>query len=399
MAETFEHARNLILAKVAPLEAEKIDLFEAVDRCLAAEIYAPYDLPLWDNSAMDGYALRAADALEGTVLPIITTLAAGANPAGVEIKPGTAVRILTGAPTPAGCELVIPYEETAELDNQQVKILKTQVSGAHIRYQGEDIRGGSLVLGVGVMLRPIEINLLAALGQTHVMVYRRPKVAILSTGDELVEPGMIPGPGQIVNSNGLALSAAVRQAGAVPILLGIARDQPASLKAKLSEGLKNADLLITSAGVSAGDRDFVREVLTDVGIEQIFWKVDVKPGRPTAFGLRGTTPVFSLPGNPVSALLTFEEFVRPALRKMQGDKQILRPLRLARLTSDIRKKAGRTNLLRVILVDQQGQLTATSAGDQNTGITSTLLHANGLAILPAEKDFFAAGEQVEVHDI
>jgi len=398
MAETFQHARDLILARVAPLEAEEIDLFEAVDRCLAQEVFASYDLPLWDNSAMDGYALRAADAQEGTVLPIIATLAAGANPAGVEVTPGTAVRILTGAPTPKGCELVIPYEETAELDNQQVKILKTQVSGAHIRYQGEDIRIGSLVLGAGVILRPIEINLLAALGQAHVMVYRRPRVAILSTGDELVEPGTIPGPGQIINSNGLALSAAVRQAGGLPILLGIAKDNPKILREKLDQGLA-ADMLITSAGVSAGDRDFVREVLTDVGIEQIFWKVDVKPGRPTAFGLRGTTPVFSLPGNPVSALLTFEEFVRPALRKMQGDKQILRPLRLARLTSDIRKKAGRTNLLRVILVDQQGQLTATSAGDQNTGITSTLLHANGLAILPAEKDFFAAGEQVEVHDI
>jgi molybdopterin molybdotransferase len=398
MAQLFHHARNLILAKVHPLEAERVDLFDAVDRCLAQEIIAPYDLPPWDNSAMDGYALRMEDARQGVVLPIIATLAAGADPAGVVVRPGTAVRILTGAPTPAGCELVIPYEETEELDNQRFRVLETPQCGAHIRYQGEDIRSGSQVLKVGVCLRPIEINLLAALGQSKVLVHRRPKVAILSTGDELVEPGTIPGPGQIVNSNGLALSAAVRQAGGLPILLGIARDNPQSLHEKLDLGLA-ADMLITSAGVSAGDCDYVRAVLAARGIEQLFWKVDVKPGRPTAFGLHGTTPVFSLPGNPVSALLTFEEFVRPALRRMQGDQQLFRPLRSATLSAPVRKKAGRTNLLRVLLHEEGGQLMATSAGDQNTGITSTLLRANGIAILPAEKDFFAAGERVEVHEI
>lgn len=398
MAQTFHHARDLILANLTPLETEQVELFDAVDRCLAQDVLAPYDLPPWDNSAMDGYALRVEDAQKGAVLPIIATLAAGADPAGIEVRPGTAVRILTGAPTPAGCELVIPYEETQELDNQQFRVLEKQERGAHIRYRGEDIRSGSLVLDAGLCLRPAEINLLAALGQSRILVHRRPQVAILSTGDELVEPGTIPGPGQIVNSNGLALAAAVRQAGGLPIVLGIARDNPQSLHEKLKIGLE-ADMLITSAGVSAGDCDYVRQVLAECGVRQLFWKVDVKPGRPTAFGLHGATPVFSLPGNPVSALLTFEEFVRPALRRMQGNRQLFRPLRIATLGAPVRKKTGRTNLLRVLLHEDGGQLMATSAGDQNTGITSTLLRANGIAILPAERDDFAAGEQVLVHDI
>jgi len=398
MPHSFESARELILEHISPLAAEQIPLAEAVERVLAAPVKASWDLPLWDNSAMDGYAVRCADAKAGAELPIIATIAAGASGAGIEVRPGTAVRILTGAPTPIGCDAVIPYEETEALDGERVRILRSPEEGAHIRVRGEDIQAGNKVLSATTCLRPAEINLLASLGQTEVCVHRRPEVAILSTGDELVEPGTAPGPGQIVNSNALALAAAVSQAGGIPLLLGIARDDRASLEAKLPAGLR-ADVMITSAGVSAGDRDLVRVVLNELEVEQMFWKIDIKPGRPTAFGLRGVTPVFSLPGNPVSALLTFEEFVRPALRRMQGDEQLFRPTRIATLVSPVKKKPGRTQLLRVTLREEGDRLLAESSGDQNTGITSTLLHANGIAILPAEHGQFAAGEQVVVHGI
>lgn len=398
MPHSFASARQLILDTIGPLTSEQVSLPDAVERILAEQVDATWDLPLWDNSAMDGFAVRTADAVSGAELPIIATIAAGNSGDGIVVRHGTAVRILTGAPIPAGCDAVIPYEETEMCGEERVRVVKAAEEHNHIRFHGEDIRAGSRVLEAGTCLRPAEINLLASLGRTEVCVHRRPEVAILSTGDELVEPGQQPGPGQIVNSNALALAAAVKQAGGIPRLLGIARDDRASLEEKLASGLKS-DVLITSAGVSAGDRDLVRVVLDELGVEQLFWKIDIKPGKPTAFGLRGTTPVFSLPGNPVSALLTFEEFVRPALRRMQGNSQILRPLRVAKLTDPVKKKPGRTLLLRVMLREEGEQLLATSSGDQNTGITSTLLHANGIAILPAEQGDLEAGVRVMVHGI
>jgi molybdopterin molybdotransferase len=211
-----------------------------------------------------------------------------------------------------------------------------------------------------------------------------------------VEPGTELSPETIVDSNSWALAAAVREVGAEPVLLGIARDNHASLREKLRLGL-TADALITSAGVSAGDRDLVREVLEELGVIPLFWKIDIKPGRPTAFGLAGKVPVFSLPGNPVSSLLTFDTFVRPALLKMLGHRQVLRPLLQATLQAPVAKKAGRVHFLRVRVGRVNGHLTAISAGDQNTGILSTLLHANGVAILPAERENFAAGETIDIH--
>ncbi|TYO95799.1 molybdopterin molybdochelatase [Geothermobacter ehrlichii] len=398
MPRSFESARELILDNVRPLPVEQVSLAEAVGRILAEPVCAPWDLPMWDNSAMDGFAVRCADAVAGAELPVVATIAAGASGVGVEVRPGTAVRILTGAPTPAGCDAVVPYEATEMVAPERVRILEPPQVGDHIRLRGEDIRADSEVLHAGTCLRPAEINLLASLGLTGVRVHRRPRVAIVSTGDELVEPGTVPGPGQIVNSNGLALAAAVQQAGGEPLLLGIAADDRDSLRRRLAEGLE-ADVLISSAGVSAGDRDLVRVVLEELGVRQLFWKIDVKPGRPTAFGLRDGKPVFSLPGNPVSALLTFEEFVRPALRRMQGDAQPMRPMRHATLAGPVVKKPGRTLLLRVVLRQEGDRLLAESSGDQNTGITSTLLRANGIAILPAERGAFEAGEQVPVHEI
>jgi molybdopterin molybdotransferase len=395
MAESFENARALILAKISSLPTESVPLLEMVGRVLAEEIRAPWDMPRWDNSAMDGFAVRAADCGPMTQLLIEGYIPAGSTAEGINVSSGKAVRIMTGAPTPAGCDTVVPVEETEEQDGRLV--IKGQVKlGDHIRVRGEDVRKDDLVIAAGSVLRPAEINMLASFGFQSAVVFRRARVAILSTGDELVEPGEEAGPGKIMNSNAYSLAAAVKEVGGEPVLLGIARDNRESLTEKLYAGLQ-ADVLITTAGVSMGDRDLVCEVLQEVGVERLFWKVDIKPGRPTAFGLKQDKPVFSLPGNPVSSMVTFEELVRPALLKMMGHQHVIKPFIKAILKETTSKKAGRTQFLRVRVVDNGGQLVASSPGDQNTGILSTLLRANGIAVLPAERDQIEAGEEVDIH--
>lgn len=395
MAESFASACSKILENVSLLPAESVPLLELAGRVLAEDVRAPWDMPRWDNSAMDGFAIHADDCTTPQPLVIDGYLPAGCSADGVTVRPGRAVRIMTGAPTPGGCAAVIPVEETEEVDGQL--IIKTRIRpGDHIRVRGEDMREGELMAVAGTLLRPVEINLLAAFGLRAVKVYRRPKVAILSTGDELVEPGEPVGPGQIVNSNAYSLAAAVREIGGEPRLLGIAADSRASLMSRIA-GAADADVLITTAGVSMGDRDLVCEVLEELGVKQLFWKIDIKPGRPTAFGLRDGQPVFSLPGNPVSSMITFEELVRPALLKMMGHQRVLRRAVKAIIQEPVAKKPGRLQFLRVRVVDDGRQLLAASSGDQNTGILRTLLRANGIAVLPADKGHIEAGEMVDIH--
>jgi molybdopterin molybdotransferase len=395
MAVTFEEARSLILENVAPLATERVQLLAAVGRILAEELRAPWDLPGWDNSAMDGYAVRAEDCREPVALVVVDYLPAGGSADGIVVRPGTAVKIMTGAPVPQGCTAVVPFEATAE-EGDRVHIRGRVEPRSHIRFRGEDLRAGDLVIPAGTLLRPPEINMLAAFGQAEVAVYRRPRIAILSTGDELVELGEPIAPGKIVNSNSHSLAAAVMEAGGEPVLLGIARDNRESHQEKLSAGLA-ADVLITSAGVSAGDRDLVREVLAELGVNQIFWKAAIQPGGPIAFGIRGRVPVFSLPGNPVATLITFEMFVRPALLQMQGHAGVIRPTVKARLQEPTKKKPGRVRFLRVQVRGSETGLVASSSGDQNTGILRTMVRANGIVILPAERQHFAAGDEVDVH--
>ncbi len=396
MAQSFESARALILEHVSPLSAEAVSLLEAGGRVLAVDVSAPCDLPRWDNSAMDGFAVRSVDCGSEQPLQVDGYIPAGGVAEGFYVKPGTVVRIMTGAPVPAGCDTIVPIEETEDLGDQVLIHNKPGV-GDHIRCCGEDVKRGETVLKQGTILQPAGVNILASFGHHQVRVYRRPLVAILSTGDELVEPGEPIGPGQVVNSNAYSLAAAIREVGGEPLLLGIARDNRASLEEKLRAGLMQADVLITTAGVSMGDRDLVCEMLEEVGVESLFWKIEIKPGRPTAFGLKEGKPVFSLPGNPVSSMVTFEEFVRPALLKMMGQQSVIKPYVKACLLEAVNKKAGRTQFLRVQVVNTEKGLTATSSGDQNTGILSTLLRANGIAVLPAERADFAAGEEVDIH--
>lgn len=390
---TFAEARSIILDNTAPLGSERVMLGQAVGRLLAEDIIAPWDIPLWDNSAMDGFAVRAADCRPGTILPVTGFLPAGGSGT-IPLAAGSAIRIMTGAPIPPGADAVIPIEETDPADDR-VTLIGPVWKGQHIRYRGEDVARGETVIPAGTLIRPAEISMLASCSRLLVPVHRRPRVAIVSTGDELVEPGEPLAPGQIINSNTLALAAAVQEAGADPVIVGIARDDLTSHREKLREGLQ-ADVLITSAGVSAGDRDLVRDVLEELGVKQLFWKVDIKPGRPTAFGVRDGKPVFSLPGNPVASLVTFELFVRPALLRMMGHRRVIKPTVSALLQDEVKKKPGRLHFIRVQVEKGNDGYRIRSSGDQNTGILKTLVHANGLALLPPEGERFPAGTPLEV---
>lgn len=393
---SFEEARSVILANVSPVGTERVHLLDAVGRVLAEELVAPWDMPMWDNSAMDGFGVRASDC-EATPsrLRVSGFLPAGARADGVALGPGLAVRIMTGAPIPAGCDAVVPVEES-DGGQEQVTLHHPVKPGQHIRFRGEDVRAGTTFARAGAVVRPPEVNMLATFGMALVRVYRRPTVAILSTGDELVELGVTPGPGEIINSNALSLAAAVRESGCIPLVVGIARDNRESHLERLREGLK-ADVLITSAGVSAGDRDLVRDVLEDLGARQLFWKVGIKPGGPAAFALSGTTPVFSLPGNPVSTMITFEEFVRPALLRMQGHRAVLRPLFKAVLREGLKKKPGKVQFVRIRLEREGGRWYALSAGNQQTAILRTMVDAQAIAVIPAEGGDLAAGSEVDAH--
>ena len=393
---SFEEARSIILDNVTTVGTERIHLLKASGRVLAEDAVAPWDLPLWDNSAMDGYAVRAGDCLAVPCeLRVTGFLPAGAKVDGISIEPGCAVRIMTGAPVPPGCDAVVPVEET---DNGQgmVTLLAPVAKGQHFRCRAEDVAAGVVFVRRGTIIRPPQVNMLAGFGMALVPVFRRPVVAILSTGDELVELGCTPGPGEIINSNTLSLAAAVQEAGCIPRIIGIARDNRDSHLEKLGEGLK-ADVLITSAGVSAGDCDLVRDILEELGAKQLFWKVGIKPGGPTAFAMFGPTPVFSLPGNPVSTMITFEEFVRPALLRMQGQRQVLRPFFKAVLREELKKKPGKVQIVRLRLEKENGTWYATSAGNQQTAILRTMVDAEAIAVLPAKSTRFAAGDEVDVH--
>ncbi len=391
---SFEEARAAILRSVAPAGTERVETWRALGRVVAEDVAAPSDLPPCDNSAMDGYAVRAADCASGALLAVSGCLPAG-GVAPESVAPGCAVRIMTGAPIPPGCDAVVPLEEAEEAGGR-IRVPGAVTPRQHIRFRGEDVAVGTVVIPAGTRLRPPEIGMLASFGKTFVPVFRRIRVAVLSTGDELVALGEPPAAGKIVNSNSVSIAAAVRDAGAEPVVLGIARDDRESHAARIAEGLA-ADALVTTAGVSAGDRDLVRQVLGELGVTPVFWRVAVKPGGPTAFGMKAGTPVFSLPGNPTSALVTFEVFVRPALLKMMGHVRPIKPLVHATLKESVKKKAGKINFLRVRIEVRDGEYLATSAGDQSSGIQRTLVRADALAVLPADRTDFSVGETVDVH--
>jgi molybdopterin molybdotransferase len=394
-------ALALVLAETRLLATERVDVRAALGRVLAEEIVSGRRLPPADNSAMDGYAVRRADlAAASRERPVELRVAfdvpaGGAAPA--SLGTGEAARILTGAPLPAGADAVVRQED-ASRSGDRVRIPLCPEPRESIRDAGEDVEIGARVLEPGCVLGPAHAGLLASLGRSVVAVHQRPRVAILSSGDELVEPDGDVAGGRIVSSNSYTLAAQCREEGAEPVYLGIAGDTPEDLEARFRGGLR-ADVIVSSAGVSVGDRDHVRDVLAKLGCELRFWGVRIKPGYPLAFGrLAGDAGalVFGLPGNPVSAMVTFEQFVRPALRKMAGQRSLFRPLVRARLGERISKKPGRLHFVRVELSRQGDAIVATSTGNQSSGVLTSMVRGHGLLIFPAESHELRAGDEASV---
>ena len=392
-----EAALDHILASVRVLEPERASLLQAVGRVLTESVAADRDIPPLTNSAMDGYAVRGTD-LAGAKPPIplrvIGEIAAG-YVSEVGVGPGQAMRIMTGAPIPEGADTVVRFEDT-QLRGDTVEILRAPRAGANVRRAGEDVRVGQVVVDAGAVLRPQEIGMLAAVGCVEASVVRRPRVAILATGDEVVAPEQAPGPGQIRDANSYTIAAQVHAYGGVPLLMGVARDREDLVREGMRKALEQAaDLIITSGGVSVGDFDLVKQVLAAEG-EMHFWSLNMKPGRPLAFGMLDGVPLLGLPGNPVAAMISTELFGRPALLKMQGVVKWERPRVQARLTQPVERKDGRRHYLRVSLRETDEGCEASLTGDQGSGILRSLVQADGVAVIPEDVDNLPAGAPVDV---
>ena len=405
-----EEARERVLGYFHVLEPETRPILEADGQVLAEDVEARFDIPPLDNSAMDGYAVRTGDiggASEASAVSLRVTgsVAAGQLPSG-SVEPGTAIRIMTGAPIPDGSDAVVPFEDTDEVDRRasgrtlsEIGIREQVPPTANVRPAGQDVRAGERVLESGTVLRSSEIGVLAALGRGSIRVIRRPVAAILATGDELVDVGEDLQAGSIYDVNSYSVSAAVRRAGGVPKLLGIARDNLEDLDAKLQTGLE-ADILLTSAGVSKGDYDIVKDVLARRG-EIELWSVRMRPAKPLAFGVLDApggrrVPHLGLPGNPVSALVGFEQIGRPAILKMMGKTRFARPTLRATLEEPIHNFDGRRVYARAIVTRRDGGYYARLTGHQNSNILTSMSRANGLAICPEDVAVKEAGEEVEV---
>ena len=397
-------AQQIVLDACRVLGCETVASVEAQGRVLAAPVSSGRTLPPADCSAMDGYAVRAEDlagASKSTPvqLSVVYEVAAGGEGKRALLA-GEAARIFTGAPIPPGADAVVIQEDTSARGDG-VEISVAPKPGENIREAGEDIRRGDVVLETGTLLGPAQLGMLASLGRSLVRVHQRPTVAILSGGDELVDPDGDAAGGRIVSSNTYSLAALCREVGAEPVNLGIARDTPEDLERLLRNGLR-ADFLVSSAGVSVGDHDYVRPVLEKLGCRLLFWGVLQKPGYPFAFGRfeEGEGPlVFGLPGNPVSAMVTFEQYVRPAIRKVTGHSAWFRPVVRARLTETLTKKAGRLHFVRVQLAVRNGRIEATSTGSQSSGVLRSMILAQGLMIFPADATELPAGTEVPVQVI
>jgi molybdopterin molybdotransferase len=405
-----DEARRLVLDGIAPLPPETVTVPDALGRVLAVPVAAGRTLPPADCSAMDGYALRAAD-LAGASrtapreLALAFEVAAGAA-APRPLRAGEAARIFTGASLPEGADSIV-MQEDVEAGAGRVRFFAAPARGDHVRAAGEDVRAGETVLEAGTRLGAAQLGLLASLGRSFVAVHRRPRVAILSGGDELIEPDEDAAGGRIVCSNAYSLAAQCAEAGALATNLGIARDTEPELERGLRAGLAS-DVLLSSAGVSVGDHDHVRPALEKLGCRLVFWGVEMKPGYPITFGrfeagaparpagLAAGPLVFGLPGNPVSALVTFEQFVRPVLLRLAGRRTLTRPLVRARLGETLRKKAGRLHFVRVRLSRDGECFVARSTGNQSSGVLRSMALAQGLLVFPAAATELAAGSMADV---
>jgi molybdopterin molybdotransferase len=405
-----EEALAKIINSIQILDSEGKPLLDCLGQVLAEDVYSPFDVPPHDNSAMDGYAVQSesitgANYKNPKVLRVVGEVAAG-RVSDLKVGPGTAIRIMTGAFIPSGADVVVPFEDTDEIDRKQAAISKTEIGvrvslaeGCNIRRRGEDIAQGELVLTKGKLLRPADIGVLASLGKSMVSVIRRPLVGILATGNEIVEINQPLLPGKIYNSNSYSLAAQVLRYGGIPELLGIAPDDVQQLTTAVRDGLE-CDILVTSGGVSLGDYDVVKQVLATEG-NVSFWTVRMKPGKPLAFGMFKRSdgkqiPHLGLPGNPVSSMITFEVFARPAILKMMGRSNLVKSNITAVMEDSVGNKDGRRIFARVVVTRRDGKYFAHITGPQGSGILSSMTKANGLAIIPENTKEVKPGAPVEV---
>jgi molybdopterin molybdotransferase len=394
----YREALREVVARAKPLPADSVPLAYALGRTLARNVRAREPLPPFSKATMDGYAVRAVDTLpagrSGAVeLDVIEDLPAGRVSLRA-LAPGQAARIMTGAPLPGGADAVVIVEDT-EKAGGRVRILRAVSQGDNIGQAGEDVQKGDLVLEKGDLVGPAEVGMLAALGHASVRVARRPEVAIIATGDEIVEPGRKTRPGQIRNSNGPALRAMTLEAGAKADYLGIARDKNSSLKLKIQRARK-ADILVLSGGVSVGDYDLVKDELRGFGVRPVFWRVRIKPGKPVFFGLHSRQLVFGLPGNPTSAMVTFHLFVRPAIDKMLGRRTPGLRAGKAVLEKEIALKPGRTQFLRAVLAGDGPELRVDPFPDQKSGVLRSMVRSRALIVVPADVSRIERGGVVEI---
>lgn len=399
---TCREALDLILDSVAPLPARPIALFDALGLVLAERVVSPETVPPFTNSAMDGYAVRhgdlsAASAASPALLDVLADLPAG-SVATDAVTAGTAIRIMTGAPIPAGADSVVPVEATTS-EGGRVRIAAPVKRGANVRLAGEDLREGEELLPSGFALTPAALGILASVGLAKVSVRPRVRVAVLTTGDELVDASAKPGPGQIRDSNVQTMCGQAAAFGAVPVPIPRVPDTREAVTAALARARADADVIVTNGGISVGDYDFIKAVLGDSGAREVFWKVKQKPGGPLGFWLWGATPVFGIPGNTVAAMVCMEEYVRPALRKMMGHAKLLRPEVTATFEGEFRKSSpdGKVHLIRVRARREGDRVVVYPSGPQGSGILSSMLRSNALALVPAEATALKSGDAVPVH--
>lgn len=393
-----EEALQRILDEIHQLPPTRVPLTETMNLVLAEDVIAREDMPPFTNSAMDGFALRSQDSQPQAGQPArlrVTGSVAAGYVAEHAVEEGTAMRIMTGAPLPPGADAVIQIELTRYdgPESTWVEVLQPVAPGNNVRPAGEDMRRGQMILQRGTVIGPWEIGVLATLGQATVPVTRRPRVAILGTGDEVVEVDQPLTPGKIRNSNSYLLAAAVQQAGGQPLRLGVARDTVASLREKFSQAM-DADLIITSGGVSVGDFDLVKDIMAEQG-EMHFWRINMRPGKPVAFGHIGPVPLLGLPGNPVSTAVTFELFGRPLLRKMLGHTTLQRPQVPVVVEEDLTERATRRHYVRAHITWREGRFIARITGNQGSHIMTSLIGANALLIIPEGGAEIKAGEIVQ----
>jgi molybdopterin molybdotransferase len=396
----FAEARASVLERVTPLPVTEVGLGDALGTVLAADVAAAEDLPPFANSAMDGFAVRGADlagAGEDTPVALEVTGEVFAGTGRLPtVEAGGAARIMTGGALPPGADTVVPVEQTT-VDGDTVLVRLDPGPRRFVREAGEDVRQGTVVLERGRVLDPAAIGMLASVGRKVVPVHPRPRVTVVSTGDELVDPGDPLGPGQIRDSNSWLLAAQARLAGAEAFRCGRLRDDPAALRRGFALAAADGDFVLTSGGVSVGERDYTKQVLAELGDVRSF-KVAMQPGMPQAFGLAAGTPLYGLPGNPVSCFVVFETLVRPALRRLAGhpDDRLDRPQVIARLGEPVRSPAGKVSLLRVRLAVGDEGLVATLTGHQGSGVLSSCVAADGLAVVPAEHRELPESSPVQV---